>query len=104
MKFDLLAKEEILEEQYCSHMRGIEAVGGKIAITNKRFLFQSHKFNLHNHTLEINLKDIISVEKSRLYKYFPGKGIKLVLKDGSEEVFSPRNKKRLIEIVEHQLK
>lgn len=98
--FETKKNEKVIFEMFCSHMVGIEAVGGKICLTNKRLLFKSHQFNLHNHELEISIKDITSIQRCRLYKYFPGKGVSISLKDDSIEVFSPRNWKKMIEEIE----
>ena len=39
----------------------MEGVGGKLYLTNWRLVFQSHKLNIQNHQLSINLMDIQSV-------------------------------------------
>ncbi|WP_254157665.1 hypothetical protein [Chryseosolibacter indicus] len=41
--------EELIKEAGANHFKGKEAVGGKLALTNKRLVFKSHKLNLQNH-------------------------------------------------------
>lgn len=50
--------ENILFFTPASHKKGIEAVGGKLYLTNRRLVFRSHKLNIQNHQLSINLADI----------------------------------------------
>jgi len=53
--------EIILFETPANHFKGIEAVGGKLFLTNKRLVFNSHKLNIQNHQLAISLVDIMKV-------------------------------------------
>ena len=62
---DLNPDESILFETGANHFKGIEAVGGKLYLTNNRLLFKSHKFNFQNHELSIPLSDIHSVGRYR---------------------------------------
>ena len=39
-------------------LKGIEAVGGKLYLTNQCLIFESHKFNMQSNITEINLSDI----------------------------------------------
>src|SRR5665213_755736 len=59
--------ESILFDTPANHFKGIEAVGGKLYLTNKRLVFKSHKINFQKHQLLINLSDIQKVDK---YKPF----------------------------------
>ena len=55
--------ETILFETGANHFKGAEAVGGKLYLTNKRLVFKSHKLNIQNHELSINLPGIDKVER-----------------------------------------
>lgn len=55
--------EIVLFETPANHFKGIEAVGGKLYLTNKRVIFKSHKLNIQNHELSIKLGDISCVER-----------------------------------------
>ena len=55
--------EHILFETPANHFKGIEGVGGKLYLTNKRLVFKSHKLNIQNHQLSIQLIDIKNVDR-----------------------------------------
>src|SRR5207253_9607816 len=55
--------ENILFQTPANHFKGIEVVGGKLYLTNKRLIFKSHKLNIQNHQLAIKLEDISKVER-----------------------------------------
>ena len=60
-KVDTEPGENISFQTPANHFKGIEAVGGKLYLTNKRLIFKSHKLNIQNHQLDINLTEINSV-------------------------------------------
>lgn len=62
-KIDTEADETILFDTGANHFKGAEGVGGKLYLTNKRLVFRSHKFNIQNHELSINLPDIDKVDR-----------------------------------------
>jgi hypothetical protein len=62
-KIDIDAGETILFDTGANHFKGAEAVGGKLYLTNKRLVFKSHKFNIQNHELSINLFEIDKVDR-----------------------------------------
>ena len=62
-KIDTDAGETILFDTGANHFKGAEAVGGKLYLTNKRLVFKSHKFNVQNHELSIDLSDIDKVDR-----------------------------------------
>jgi hypothetical protein len=53
--------EHIVFESAANHFKGIEGVGGKLYLTNKRLIFKSHKLNIQNHQLAINIADISGI-------------------------------------------
>jgi hypothetical protein len=55
--------ETILFETVANHFKGAEGVGGKLYLTTKRLVFKSHKFNIQNHELSINLSDVYEVNR-----------------------------------------
>ena len=55
--------ESILFDTPANHFKGIEGVGGKLYLTNKRLVFKSHKINFQKHQLSINLSDIQKVDR-----------------------------------------
>lgn len=62
-KINLAENETILFEAPANHFKGIEAVGRKLCLTNKRLVFQSHKFNFKNHQLSMPLSNIAEVNR-----------------------------------------
>ncbi len=62
-KIDTSPGEDVKFKTPANHIKGIEAVGGKLYLTNQRLIFKSHKLNFQNHLLSIDLKDIESVDR-----------------------------------------
>ena len=60
-KIDLPSNENVQFETPANHFKGIEAVGGRLYLTNERLMFKSHKLNFQNHSLSIDLKNIVAV-------------------------------------------
>jgi hypothetical protein len=58
----------LLLEAGASHLKGREAVGGKLTLTDKRLIFKSHKFNFQNHQEEIPVKEIKAVGQGEGYQ------------------------------------
>lgn len=55
--------ENIFFQTPANHFKGMEGVGGKLYLTNKRLVFKSHKGNFQNHELSIPLADIQSADR-----------------------------------------
>jgi hypothetical protein len=49
IKIEIREGEKLIKEGGANHFKRWEAVGGKLALTNKRLIFKSHKFNIQNH-------------------------------------------------------
>src|SRR5205814_4334021 len=62
-KIDTDPDESILFHTPANHFKGMEGVGGKLYLTDKRLMFKSHKLNVQNDQLAINLTDIKKVDK-----------------------------------------
>lgn len=58
MKIELKPGETLLREGLANLFRGIEAVGGKLFLTDRRLYFQSHAINVQAGATEIPLSDI----------------------------------------------
>ena len=61
IKIDLDPGEKLIFQSSANHFKGLEAVGGKLFLTEKRLIFKSHKLNIQNHQLIIMLSDILSI-------------------------------------------
>lgn len=49
-----------------NHFKGMEAVGGKLVLTENRLIFKSHKHNIHNHEESISIDQIKSIRRKDL--------------------------------------
>ena len=82
---DTEADENILLESPASHHKGIEAVGGKLFLTNKKLIFKSHTLNIQNHELSIRLNEIARADR---YKSIGiNVGISILCKNDKTEKF-----------------
>ena len=65
-KIDTDPDENILFDTPANHFKGIEGVGGRLYLTNRRLIFKSHKLNIQNHQLSIDLSDIKQVDRYKM--------------------------------------
>ena len=61
MNTELRAGENIVKEGLANLQRGAETVGGKLCLTSKRLVFESHRFNIQTGATEIPLESITLV-------------------------------------------
>ena len=101
-KFDKDADEEIVFEALANHFKKLEAVGGKIYLTNKRLVFISHKANIQNHQLFIGLNDIVTVERYKTFGII-NNGILVRTKEKAIEKFVVNESKELVEKLNSEL-
>jgi hypothetical protein len=78
--------EAVLKQGGASHYKGMEAVGGKLFLTDSRLVFKSHRFNIQVHQEAYPLTDVVAVEPRRGLSVV-GDGLGVVLSDGREERF-----------------
>jgi hypothetical protein len=57
--------EKIIKEGGANHFRGIEGVGGRLVLTNKRLVFKSHKLNIQNHEDNFHFQQIEKVQATK---------------------------------------
>ncbi len=78
--------EEILFQTAANHFKGLEGVGGKLYLTNKRLIFKSHQLNIQNHQLSISLPEI---EAAGRYKTLGlvNNGLAITTKQNTTEKF-----------------
>jgi hypothetical protein len=77
--------EKLVKEGGATHRVKLEGVGGKLALTDKRLIFKSHKLNIQNHEQAFQLVGIHSVEAGKTGFL---KNLLLVkLSDGTTEKF-----------------
>lgn len=78
--------ENILFETPANHFKGIESVGGKLYLTNKRLVFKSHKLNIQNHQLSILLTDIENIDRHKTLGLV-NNGLSIKTSEGQTEKF-----------------
>lgn len=78
--------ETILFGSQANHLRGIESIGGKLYLTNKRLVFKSHNFNFKNEMLSIARTDIVSIGTFKSLGLIAN-GLSVTLKDHKTEKF-----------------
>ncbi len=88
-KIDLkLNENEIIQiSRPANHFLGIEGVGGRIFITNQRFVFKSHEVNFQAHELTITYPEIKTIEFYNTLAIIPN-GLKIILQSGKIEKFA----------------
>lgn len=85
-KIDIEPDENIVFETPANHFKGIEGVGGKLYLTNKRLVFKSHKLNIQNHQISILLTDIKNVDKHKTLGLV-NNGLSIITSKGRTEKF-----------------
>lgn len=92
--------ETILFKTQANHFKAIEAVGGILYLTDQRVVFKSHKFNIQKHTLSINLDEIASVDKYKVFG-FSNNGLLIKTKNGLKEKFTVLQPEEWLQQVEN---
>ncbi|MEO1255804.1 MAG: GRAM domain-containing protein [Bacteroidota bacterium] len=78
-----LNEDEIVKHEGPANLfRGMEGVGGKLLLTNKRLVFKSHKLNIQSGETQFPLNEIKEVSPRKTAKFFQN-GIR-VLTDTNE--------------------
>lgn len=85
-KIDTEPDENILFQTPANHFKGAEGVGGKLYLTSKHLIFKSHKLNIQNHQLSINLTDIYHVDRYKTLGLI-NKGLSIITKQNTTEKF-----------------
>jgi hypothetical protein len=74
-----------------NHFLNREGVGGRLYLLKDSLFFKSHKLNLQNHELMVQLQDIAGVEFFNLAGFVPN-GLLIRLKSGKNENFVVNNR------------
>ena len=84
MDLALQPDESILFETDANHFKGIEAVGGRLYLTNQRLVFVSHQINVQKHLWAVLPA---SVQKAERYRpmLLSNNGIRITTADGVEK-------------------
>ncbi len=77
-----LNENEVMKHEGPANIfRGIEGVGGKLLLTDKRLIFKSHKLNIQSGETELLVEDIKEVIPRKTAKLFQN-GIRIINKAG----------------------
>lgn len=102
-KLSIQWHEPILQESMANHLKGLEAVGGGLYLTNRRLIFKSHPLNFQNHEISIPLSNIIEVQPCKTYGIFPN-GLQILTRNGRTEHFLMAERGVWIERITARLK
>ena len=58
--------EQVIKEAGANHFKGVEGVGGKLVLTNRRLIFKSHKYNVQNHQEDFSLERMLNLRTQKL--------------------------------------
>jgi hypothetical protein len=98
--------EIVVKEGRANLQRGIEAVGGKLYLTDRRLVFEAHKFNIQSAPLQIELGSVVDVRKcwTRLWGIVPSvpNSIAVTTKDGTVHRFVVWGRESWIVAIEGQ--
>ncbi|MHA0858083.1 GRAM domain-containing protein [Paenibacillus sp. CMAA1364] len=96
---ELRPAEFYIKEKVAANLfRGIEAVGGRLHITNERLIFKPHRINVQTKPLEINIKEIKNIKKTNTLLLVPN-GMKVILDNGQEYRFVVGSRTKLIDLI-----
>jgi len=101
IQIDLIENEKIEFAKGANHFKGIEGVGGKLFVTDKRIVFKSHSINIQNHELIIEYPDIQGVEFFNTLGVFPN-GLKIIMVSGKQEKFVVWKRSTIKKLIEQK--
>ncbi len=90
-EIELSDGDAVLLSGAANHFLNAEAVGGRLYLFGNKLLFKSHRLNIQNHELEINLHAVKTVEFSNTMGIVPN-GLKITTDTGNQERFVVNNR------------
>lgn len=99
---ELTQDENIEIEGSANLFRGIEGVGGRLFLTNKKMIFKSHKLNIQKGDTEILYENITELLKRKTAKLVDN-GIRVKSIDGKEFDFVVNNREKWIEKLDEKI-
>ena len=98
MKSELLDGEELLAEAMANLFRGWEGVGGRLYVTNRHVIFESHFINFQRGVTEIPLDEIDDARPRNNLGFIPN-GMEILTREGTRYRFVVWGRKRLIDMI-----
>lgn len=93
--------EQIIREGGANHFKGMEGVGGKLVLTNKRLIFKSHKLNVQNHQDNFELEKIERLQTNKTLGFIAN-GLIVELANQEKHKFVVDAPQAWIEIISNQ--
>jgi hypothetical protein len=82
-----LLQEEVIEREGPANLRrGIEWVGGKLFLTNKRLVFKSHKLNIQKGQTNLALDKIENIHKKTAFPFLKNR-VNILMREGKKYHF-----------------
>lgn len=107
METKLIENEKIVKEGFANIMRGIEAVGGKLFLTNFRLIFEPHPINFQTELEITNINDIkkINMIWTRVFGILPlvPNSFELELQNDNKLRFVVNGRRKWIKAIEEVL-
>lgn len=100
---ELTQDENIEIEGPANLFRGIEGVGGKIFLTNKKVIFKSHKINIQKGQTNIEYSRIKEIAKRKTARLIDN-GIRITTDSGEEFDFVVNEREKWIEKLNEKIK
>ncbi|HLC77906.1 MAG TPA: GRAM domain-containing protein [Candidatus Nanoarchaeia archaeon] len=98
MVLSLKKNEQILIDRGANLFKGMEAVGGRLKITNQRLIFEPHAINIQKQILKVPLNQIKEVKSRNTLGTVPN-GIAIKLASSQEYKLVVWKRKELIELI-----
>lgn len=96
IKLELTQDENIEIEGPANLFRGMEGVGGKLFLTNKKVVFKSHKINIQKGQTDLLYENITEIIKRKTARLIDN-GIRIKTNDGNEFDFVVNEREKWIE-------
>ena len=107
MKLELADNEHLIKQGLANMMRGPEAVGGKLFLTNHRLAFNSHAINFQTGLSEYTLSEVSGAQPvwTKVFGFVPlvPNGLAVTLADGSVARFVVYGRRAWVEAIGAQL-
>lgn len=81
IQVELEENEQLQHEGAANLFKGVESVGGKLVLTNRRLIFKSHRFNFQTGETAFSWEEIDDVTPRKTAKWLQN-GLRIVLKTG----------------------
>lgn len=91
------AGQHVIKTGAANMQRGIEAVGGKLTLTDQQLTFESHRLNVQTGTSVIPLSEVVAVEPvwTKVFNLVPitPNSLAVTTRDGAEHSFVLNSRK-----------